>query len=34
MHIDNAKRFALRADEKLIAFVDVESAIRASSELC
>ncbi len=33
-HRDDGKRFVLRADEKLPAFLELESAIRASSELC
>ena len=30
-HRDNGKRFVVRADEKLTAFVELESAIRAVS---
>ena len=32
-HRDNGKRFVVRADEKLTAFVELESAIRARGEL-
>ena len=32
-HRDDGKRFVVRADEKLTAFVEVESAIRGSGEL-
>jgi hypothetical protein len=31
-HRDNGKRFVVRADEKLAAFVELESAIRACGE--
>jgi hypothetical protein len=31
-HRDNGKRFVVRADEKLTAFVELESAIRACDE--
>jgi hypothetical protein len=31
-HRDDGKRFVVRADEKLTAFVELESAIRASGE--
>ena len=30
-HRDNGKRFVVRADEKLTAFIELESAIRAVS---
>ena len=32
-HRDDGKRFIVRADEKLMAFVEMESAIRAVSPL-
>jgi hypothetical protein len=32
-HRDDGKRFVVHADEKLTAFPELESAIRASSEL-
>jgi hypothetical protein len=32
-HRDDGKRFVVRADEKLTAFVELESAIRACGEL-
>jgi hypothetical protein len=32
-HRDDGKRFIVRADEKLTAFVDLESAIRSHAEL-
>ena len=32
-HRDDGKRFVVRADEKLTAFVELESAIRACSKL-
>jgi len=32
-HRDDGKRFVVRADEKLTAFVELESVIRACSEL-
>jgi hypothetical protein len=32
-HRDDGKRFAMRADEKLTAFLELESAIRARGEL-
>jgi hypothetical protein len=32
-HRDNGKRFVVHADEKLTAFVELESAIRACGEL-
>jgi hypothetical protein len=32
-HRDNGKRFVVRSDEKLTAFVELESAIRAFGEL-
>jgi len=32
-HRDNGKRFVVRADEKLTAFIELESAVRASREL-
>jgi hypothetical protein len=32
-HRDDGKRFVVRADEKLTAFLELESAIRASCEL-
>jgi hypothetical protein len=32
-HRGDGKRFVVRADEKLTAFVELEAAIRASSEL-
>jgi hypothetical protein len=32
-HCDNGKRFVVRAEEKLTAFVELESAIRACGEL-
>jgi hypothetical protein len=32
-HRDNGKRYVVRADEKLTAFVELEAAIRASSRL-
>jgi hypothetical protein len=32
-HRDDRKRFIVRADEKLTAFVELESAIRACDEL-
>jgi hypothetical protein len=32
-HRDDGKRFVVRADEKLTAFLELESAIRASGEL-
>jgi hypothetical protein len=32
-HRDDNRRFVVRADEKLIAFVELESAVRASGEL-
>jgi hypothetical protein len=32
-HRDDGKRFVVRAEEKLTAFVDLESAIRASAKL-
>ncbi len=32
-HRDDGKRFAVRANEKLTAFVELEAAIRASGEL-
>jgi hypothetical protein len=32
-HRDDGKRFVVRADEKLTAFMELESAIRASGEL-
>jgi hypothetical protein len=31
-HRDDGKRFVVRADEKLTAFVELEAAIRSSSE--
>jgi hypothetical protein len=31
-HRDNGKRFVVRADEKLMAFMELESAIRAVRE--
>jgi hypothetical protein len=31
-HRDDGKRFVVRADEKLAAFLELESAIRASGE--
>jgi hypothetical protein len=33
-HCDDGKRFVVRADEKLTAFVELESAIRTCGELC
>jgi hypothetical protein len=33
-HRDDGKRFVVRADEKLTAFVELESAIRTCGELC
>jgi hypothetical protein len=33
-HRDDGKRYVVHADELLTAFVELESAIRASSELC
>jgi hypothetical protein len=30
-HYDNGKRFVLRADEKLTAFLELESAVRRAS---
>ena len=33
-HRDDGKRFVVRADEKLMAFLELESEVRASSELC
>jgi hypothetical protein len=33
-HRDDGKRFVVRADEKLTAFVELESAIGACGELC
>ena len=33
MHRDNGKRFVVRADEKLTAFMELESTIRACGEL-
>jgi hypothetical protein len=33
-HRDDGKRFVVRADEKLTAVLELESAIRAFSELC
>ena len=32
-HRDDGKRFVVRADEKLTAFIELESAIRARREL-
>jgi len=32
-HRDNGKRFVVRADEKLTAFLELESAIRGCDEL-
>jgi len=32
-HRDNGKRFVVQADEKLIAFLELESAIHSSGEL-
>jgi len=32
-HRDDGKRFVVRADEKLTAFMELESAVRASREL-
>ena len=32
-HRDDGKRFVVRADEKLTAFMELESAIRACSEV-
>jgi hypothetical protein len=32
-HRDDGKRYVVRADEKLTAFMDLESAIRACDEL-
>jgi hypothetical protein len=32
-HRDNGKRFVVRAEEKLTAFLELESAIRACGEL-
>jgi hypothetical protein len=32
-HRDNGKRFVMRADEKLTAFVELESAIRRDTKL-
>jgi hypothetical protein len=32
-HCDDAKRFVVRADDKLTAFLELESTIRASGEL-
>ena len=32
-HLDDGKRFVVRADEKLTAFLQLESAIRACGEL-
>ena len=33
-HRDDRKRFVVRAEEKLTAFMELESAIRACGELC
>jgi hypothetical protein len=33
-HRDDGKRFVVRADEKLTAFVELESAVRLCGELC
>jgi len=33
-HRDDGKRFIVRADEKLTAFIELELAIRACGELC
>jgi hypothetical protein len=33
-HHDDGKRFIVRTDEELTAFLELESAPRASSELC
>jgi hypothetical protein len=33
-HRDDGKRFVVRADEKLTAFVELEAAICACGELC
>jgi hypothetical protein len=33
VHRDNGKRFVVRADEKLTAFLELESAIQACGEL-
>jgi hypothetical protein len=33
VHRDNGKRFVVSADEKLTAFTELESAVRAGSEL-
>jgi hypothetical protein len=33
-HRGDGKRFVVRADEKLAAFIELESAIRAFGELC
>jgi hypothetical protein len=33
-HRDDGKRFVVRADEKLMSVLELESAIRAFSELC
>jgi hypothetical protein len=32
-HRDNGKRFIVRADEKVTAFIELESAVRACGEL-